>query len=66
VPNVRRLGRQRAGVLPGAPLPLGTLTKWGPIVAVQQYEHERYYWMSKGRGDISMMPAVLVEASCAS
>jgi hypothetical protein len=44
-----------------APLLLGTRTPWGPIRAVMLTEGERYYCMSRGRGDVSMMPARLVE-----
>lgn len=44
------------------PLPLGTVVNpWGPIRAVGVTDGERYYWFSKGRGDVSMMPARLVE-----
>jgi hypothetical protein len=45
------------------PLPLGTKTPWGPIRAYAFTSGERYYWMSKERGDISMMPAGVVEAA---
>ena len=43
------------------PLPIGTWTRWGKIVAYGITGAERYYWMSKDRGDISMIPAALVE-----
>lgn len=42
-------------------LPLGTPVKpWGKIIAVGWYG-ERYYWLENDHGDISMMPARVVE-----
>lgn len=41
---------------------IGAWTRWGKIVAIGTTGGERYYWMSKGRGDISMIPAGLVAA----
>ena len=42
-------------------IPLGTMTKWGKIGAVQYKNGERYYMMVK-KGSISLMPASVVEA----
>ena len=43
------------------PLKLGTKVKgYGEVIAVGWFG-ERYYWLSNRRGDVSMMPATLIE-----
>lgn len=45
----------------GLPLPLGTrIPHYGTISAVG-WVGERYYWLEDQHGDISMMPASLIE-----
>jgi hypothetical protein len=42
-------------------IPLGTVVKpYGKVSAVANIDGERYYFMEK-RGDVAMMPAVLIE-----
>lgn len=48
------------------PLPIGTETKWGTVVAVGNGGNlgERYYWMSQttaSNSSLSMIPACEVE-----
>jgi hypothetical protein len=44
------------------PLSLGTFVMpWGKVAAVGFIEGERYYWLTSHDGDVSMMPADVVE-----
>ena len=44
------------------PLALGTQTRWGKIAAIKWDGVERFYMMVDERGDVSLMPADVVEA----
>jgi hypothetical protein len=50
------------------PLPINRVVKpYGKIAAVGVIKGERYYWLVDARGDVSMMPADVVERrSCSS
>lgn len=45
-----------------APLPLGTATPWGKIIAIHFRGGERYYHLLDAKNSASLMPASLVEA----
>ena len=45
------------------PLPLGTKTRYGPIVSIL-WIGERYYAMVAEDGFVALMPAVDIEAEC--
>ena len=48
---------------PRPPVRIGTMTRWGRIVAIGSIAGDRYYWVENQMMIVSMLPASMLEDS---